>query len=55
MTQNIWFTEEYIPGVSVKGEGKGLIYFVGLFSSGEKDPEFGDFKGGKFFLDERRS
>jgi len=50
LTQNIWFTEEYIPGVSVKGEGKGLIYFVGLFSSGDKDPEFGDFKGGKFFL-----
>jgi phosphate-selective porin OprO/OprP len=50
LTQNIWFTEEYIPGISVKGEGKGLVYHVGLFSSGDKDPEFGDFKGGKFIL-----
>jgi phosphate-selective porin OprO/OprP len=48
LTNNIWFTEEYIPGISVKGEGKSLNYFAGIFSSGDVDPEFGDFKGGEF-------
>lgn len=50
LTNNIWFTEEYMPGVSVKGQAKGLVYFAGLFSSGTKDPEFGDFNGGEFLL-----
>jgi len=50
LTNNIWFTEEYIPGISVRGEGKGLSYFAGIFSSGDEDPEFGDFKGGEFIL-----
>ena len=50
LSNNIWFSEEYIPGISVKGETKKLIYFVGAFSSGDKDAEFGDFKGGQFVL-----
>jgi phosphate-selective porin OprO/OprP len=50
LTNNIWFTEEYIPGVSLRGTGRGLAYFAGYFSSGDKDPEFGDFKGGTFLL-----
>ncbi len=50
LTNNIWFTEEYIPGVSVKGEAGHWNYFAGIFSSGSKDPEFGDFKGGEFIL-----
>ena len=50
LTNNIWFTEEYMPGGSVSGETDDLVYFVGIFSSGGKDPEFGDFKGGEFLL-----
>jgi phosphate-selective porin OprO/OprP len=50
LTNNIWFTEEYIPGISVKGGRSGWNYFLGLFSSGDDDPEFGDFKGGEFVL-----
>jgi phosphate-selective porin OprO/OprP len=50
LTNNIWFTEEYIPGVSFKGKAGNWQYFGGVFSSGDKDPEFGDFKGGEFVL-----
>lgn len=50
LTNNIWFTEEYMPGISVKGEAGKTAYFAGLFSSGDKDPEFGDFTGGEFVL-----
>jgi phosphate-selective porin OprO/OprP len=50
LTNNIWFTEEYIPGLSAKGRAGELIYFAGIFSSGDKDPEFGDFTGDRFIL-----
>jgi phosphate-selective porin OprO/OprP len=50
LTNNIWFTDEYIPGVSVKGETERLIYHVGVFSSGDENREFGDFTGGEFIL-----
>jgi len=50
LTNNIWFTEEYIPGISVKGKANNFGYFVGVFTSGDEDPEFGDFKGGEFLL-----
>ena len=49
LTNNIWFTEEYIPGASVGGEATGLVYFAGIFTSDADDPEFGDFKGGEVF------
>ena len=50
LTNNIWFTEEYIPGISVKGETGLLTYLAGVFESGDITPEFGDFKGGNFIL-----
>jgi phosphate-selective porin OprO/OprP len=50
LTNNIWFTEEYLPGVSLGGETRNLVYHLGYYSSGESDPEFGDFKGGEFIL-----
>ena len=50
LTQNIWFTEEYIPGISVGGDIEGVIYFAGVFSSGDKTSEFGDFAAGEFAL-----
>jgi phosphate-selective porin OprO/OprP len=50
LANNIWFTEEYIPGISVKGETDRLIYHLGVFSSGDKNREFGDLDGGRFLL-----
>ena len=50
LTNNIWFTEEYIPGFSIAGETDDLVYFGGVFTSDSADPEFGDFKGGEFYL-----
>ncbi len=50
LTHNIWFTEEYMPGFSLAGGTGNFVYFAGVFSSGDKDPEFGDFSGGEFYL-----
>jgi phosphate-selective porin OprO/OprP len=50
LTNNIWFTDEYIPGASLQGETSSLVYHLGIHSSGSEDPEFGDFAGGNFVL-----
>lgn len=50
LTNNLWFTEEYIPGISVSGEKSKLVYNLGFFSSGEKNREFGEFDGNNFVL-----
>jgi phosphate-selective porin OprO/OprP len=50
LTNNIWFTEEYIPGVTVTGEVGRLSYNAGYFTSGDINRGFGDSDGGEFFL-----
>jgi phosphate-selective porin OprO and OprP len=50
LANNLWFSEEYIPGVSVDGQLGKWLYHVGGYSSGAKDPEFGEFNGGYFGL-----
>jgi phosphate-selective porin OprO/OprP len=50
LANNMWFTQEYIPGISVEGEAKGILYNVGVFSSGEADRGFGKSNGGEFVL-----
>ena len=50
LTNNIWFTQEYFPGVSVTGERSDWVYRAGLYSAGGRNREFGDFKGSVFFL-----
>jgi len=50
LANNIWFTQEYIPGISVSGEKSGISYNVGIFSSGPKDRGFGGSSGGEFVL-----
>jgi len=50
LANNIWFTREYIPGVSVSGNTDRLIYHVGFYSSGERNRGFGDSNGGEFLL-----
>jgi phosphate-selective porin OprO and OprP len=50
LTNNIWFTEEYIPGVSVAGEIDRWRYHAGIYSSGAINRGFGDSNGGEFLL-----
>ncbi|HET9363111.1 MAG TPA: porin [Vicinamibacterales bacterium] len=46
LANNIWFTEEYLPGVTVSGAPAPWVYIVGVYSAGAKNREFGDFSGG---------
>ena len=46
LTNNIWFPQEYLPGVSVSGRVAPWTYRVGMYSAGEATPEFGKFDGG---------
>ena len=50
LTNNIWFPQEYIPGVSVSGRLAPWVYRAGVYSSGEANREFGEFNGGVFTL-----
>ena len=50
LTNNIWFTKEYIPGVSVSGTLSPWTYRAGVYSAGEANREFGEFNGGAFAL-----
>ena len=47
---NIWFPQEYMPGVSVSGRRAPWIYRVGLYSAGAANRELGEFTGGLFTL-----
>lgn len=49
LANNLWFTEEYAPGVSIGGKKRNWNYFVGWFTS-DGNPEFGDFDAGTFLL-----
>ncbi len=50
LTNNMWFPQEYIPGVSVSGKVGRWVYRGGGYSSGEANREFGEFSGGMFTL-----
>jgi phosphate-selective porin OprO/OprP len=50
LANNLWFTQEYFPGVSVGGEGGPWSYNAGLYSSGSMNREFGNFDGSAFGL-----
>ena len=50
LANNIWFPQEYMPGISVSGRRAAWIYRGGIYSSGEANREFGDFSGGFFTL-----
>ena len=50
VANNFWFTDEYIPGVSVSGKSGDWSYNTGIYSGGREDREFGDFEGGYFWL-----
>jgi len=50
LANNLWFPQEYFPGVSAAGRPGKWRYFLGLYSSGSATPEFGNFDGGVFVL-----
>ena len=50
LANNIWFTQEYMPGVSVSGRIAPWNYRAGVYSSGQMNREFGRFNGDMFSL-----
>lgn len=50
LANNIWFPQEYMPGVSISGSMSPWIYRGGVYSAGAMNREFGDFSGDYFTL-----
>ncbi len=50
LANNIWFPQEYMPGVSVSGRIAPWVYRAGVYSAGAMTREFGEFSGGLFTL-----
>lgn len=50
IANNMWFPQEYMPGVSVSGRKTAWNYRAGVYSAGRSDREFGEFSGGNFAL-----
>ena len=50
LANNLWFPQEYAPGVSVSGRFSPWNYRAGIYSSGAMTREFGTFNGGVFTL-----
>jgi phosphate-selective porin OprO and OprP len=50
LVNNIWFTQEYMPGVSLSGRAAPWTYRAGVYSSGAMNRELGKFTGDSFML-----
>lgn len=50
LANNLWFPQEYMPGVTVSGEPDQWRYLAGVYSAGRANKELGKFDGGTFFL-----
>jgi phosphate-selective porin OprO/OprP len=50
LVNNIWFTQEYMPGISLSGRAAPWTYRAGVYSSGAMDRELGKFNGDAFTL-----
>ena len=50
LSNNMWFTQEYMPGLSFSGEASNWAYHLGAFSAGARNREFGEFNGSMFTL-----
>lgn len=50
LTNNIWFTYEYVPGVSIAVRAAPWVYRAGVYTGGAANREFGEFNGGAFTL-----
>jgi phosphate-selective porin OprO/OprP len=50
LSNNMWFPQEYFPGISVAGQRSHWIYRAGVYSAGRANKEFGRFSGSVFTL-----
>jgi len=50
LTNNIWFPQEYMPGISISGRLAPWVYRGGVYSAGRMNREFGEFTGDYFGL-----
>jgi phosphate-selective porin OprO/OprP len=50
LANNIWFPQEYMPGISVSGRAAPWVYRGGVYSAGAMNREFGEFSGDYFTL-----
>ncbi len=50
LANNMWFPEEYIPGVSASGGRSNWVYQLGLYTGGRKNRWCGEFNGSAFGL-----
>jgi phosphate-selective porin OprO/OprP len=50
VANNIWFSQEYMPGVSATGRVAPWVYRAGVYSSGAANRELGEFSGDYFTL-----
>lgn len=50
LSNNLWFPQEYIPGISASGRSAPWVYRAGVYSGGAMNREFGEFNGGFFTL-----
>lgn len=50
LSNNLWFGQEYMPGVSVSGRIAPWTYRVSVYSAGAANRELGEFNGGAFAL-----
>jgi phosphate-selective porin OprO/OprP len=50
LANNIWFPQEYMPGVSMSGRMAPWVYRGGVYSSGAMSREYGEFSGDYFAL-----
>ena len=48
LANNMWFPQEYMPGVSVSGGRSNWVYQLGVYSGGSANREFGEFDGSAF-------
>ncbi len=50
LTNNLWFTYEYLPGITFSGEIDNWVYTAGVYSQGRDTKEFGRFDAGSSWL-----
>ena len=50
LANNIWFPQEYMPGVSVSGRKSAWTYRGSVYSAGAMNRELGEFNGSVFTL-----
>ena len=50
LANNMWFPQEYMPGVSAGGGRSNWVYQLGVYSGGSANRYFGEFDGSAFGL-----